>query len=283
MSIRRIPMARAASRAAYWLPFKQVGRAMSSTVSADVMEESRVQRDKYQALSTLVARQMPTGLPLSAYELAVFSQNGEDGVLYELCRRINVPPTFVEFGIGTGVEGNCVLLADVFGWSGLFIEPVDSAYKALALKYKPGGPVTTLRAAVTPENVEAIFSQAGVPRDLGVLSIDIDGNDYWVWERITSWSPVIVVVEFNSVLPFDEPVVQPLTDGPPVISSSFGASLSEMERLGKSKGYRLVHVEMAGVNAFFVRSDVTSELPDVARHGLNYYLAGARFQHPRST
>jgi hypothetical protein len=240
----------------------------------------------YLTLSELVSRQLPSDLPLSAYELSVFSQNGEDGVLHELCRRLPVPHTFVEFGIQSGWEGNCVLLADVFGWGGLFIEYDADGFQELERKYAYNPQVKTVCAKVTPQNVNSLFSGADVPPELGILSIDIDGNDYWVWEAVTGYRPAVLVIEFNSGIPSKEPLVQPFNEGDPLLATFFGANLAALEQLGAAKDYELVHTDIAGVNAFFVRRDLLIKgVPtgdSVARHGLNYYLMSSEHRHTES-
>jgi hypothetical protein len=240
----------------------------------------------YLTLSELVSRQLPSDLPLSAYELSVFSQNGEDGIFQELCRRLPVPHTFVEFGIQSGWEGNCVLLADVFGWSGLFIEYDSDGFRELERKYAYNSQVKTVCAKVTPQNVNSLFADADVPPELGILSIDIDGNDYWVWKAITGYRPAVLIIEFNAGIPSKEPLVQPFNEGDPLLTTFFGANLAALEKLGAAKDYELVHTDIAGVNAFFVRRDLlTKAVPtgdSVARHGLNYYLMSSDHRHPES-
>ena len=114
---------------------------------------------------------------LARYEMRGFSQNGEDGVLVEIFNRIGVTNRFfVEFGIQAGTEGDCVLLADVFGWSGVFIEADEVLFAALSAKYE-GFPVRCVRDMVTAERIEEIFTSAEVPAAPDLLSIDIDGND----------------------------------------------------------------------------------------------------------
>lgn len=261
---------------------KTVGKVVGDRIADDVSKGSLA----YFALSEFSSRQLPPDLPLSAYELSVFSQNGEDGILQELCRRLSVPQTFVEFGIESGAEGNCVLLADVFGWGGLFIEYDHDKFEQLQRKYAYNSRVKTVCAMVNPQNIGSLFDQANVPTDLGILSIDIDGNDYWVWEAITEYRPAILVIEFNSGISSEEPIVQPFNEGDPELSSFFGANLAALEKLGTAKAYELVHTDIAGVNAFFVRRDLLSDsIPTgsaVARHGLNYYLASSKYRHPVS-
>ena len=103
---------------------------------------------------------------LGPFELRVNSQNGEDGVIAEILRRTGVSsdPYFVEFGIQRGVEGNCVVLADLLGWRGLFIEAEADEFEHLQSKYR-WTPVTTRRTMVTSDNVQTVFAEAGVPEE----------------------------------------------------------------------------------------------------------------------
>lgn len=224
---------------------------------------------------------------LTRYEYRVFSQNGEDGVLAELLSRVpSTPRYFVEFGIGPGAEGNAVFLADVMGWAGSFIEPDPAGYADLERKYRSVERVGTLQAAVTAENVEALFDRLGVPEEPGVLSIDVDGNDFWIWKAIERFRPHLVVIEYNSSL---DPGRQLAQRYDPEWRNSgtdfFGASLGALRALGASKGYRLVHAELAGVNAFFVRGDLDAELPaphDVPARPPNFDLAGRKHRYDAS-
>lgn len=218
----------------------------------------------YTNLALLQERYGPRGGGLAGYELRVFSQNGEDGVLAEILHRIGVGSRwFVEFGVGPALEGTCVLLADVDGWSGLFIEGSDAHHAQLAEKYRRIDRVRTRQAMVTAENIEAILDEAGVPEDLDVLSIDIDSNDYWVWKAIERFSPRVVVCEYNGAIDPGRAVTQPYDptggwDG----TEFFGASLGAIVSLGASKGYRLVHTDLTGTNAFFVRDELASAFAD---------------------
>ena len=150
--------------------------------------------------------------PAHAFELRVFSQNGEDGVLAEILRRVGAPARyFVEFGVESGREGNCVYLADVAGWRGLFMEADEEHVPSCCeRKYAAAQDAcTTVRARVTPRNVEELFAQAGVPEEPDVVSIDVDGQDYWIWEAIESYRPRVVIVEYNSAIDPRRRLVQP--------------------------------------------------------------------------
>lgn len=184
------------------------------------------------------------------------------------------PEWFVEFGVGSGDEGNCVLLADRMGWAGLFIESDAHAFAQLQDKYRDRPDVRTVQANVTADNVEELLRQAGVPPELGVLSIDIDGNDYWVWEAIRGFRPRVTVIEYNANLPLAARLVMPRNDAHRWDETDyFGASLGAYRQLGAEKGYVLVHTDSTGVNAFFVLRSLCRELPPgeaVALHSANY-------------
>jgi hypothetical protein len=201
---------------------------------------------------------------LTPYELKVFSQNGEDGVIAEILARIGAEAGwFVEFGSGPGAEANCVYLADVLDWSGLFIESGEAHFEALERKYAATPRVRTLQATVMPDNVERLFAEAGVPDEIDVLSIDVDGPDYWIWEALERVRPRLVVIEYNAGLDPQRRLVQPLEaasagwDG----TDYFGASLGALRVLGESKDYRLVHTDLSGSNAFFVLEGLCADMP----------------------
>lgn len=250
-------------------------------------------RSIYLALAELLDRHRDAGRPpdsgpLTPYELRCFSQHGEDGVIAEILRRINVGTRyFVEFGIEAGTEGNCVVLADVLDWSGLFIEPEEGFHAALSRKYATNPRVATHRAFVSPANVQALFAQCGVPEEPDILSIDVDGADYWIWEQVTDYRPRVVVIEYNASLPAGRRLVQPADHtGGWQGTDYFGASLDALVDLGSRQGYRLVHTDLASANAFFVRDDLAAEgFPPAAavprRSEPNYFMQA--YHHPPDT
>lgn len=225
------------------------------------------------------ARPPATAQDLTIFEARVFSQNGEDGVIEEVMRRIGVGSSvFVEFGIESGIEGNCVFLAEVLGWKGLFIESDPEHFARLATRYRDRPGVVTTQAEATPENINDLIAAAGIGGEIDVLSIDIDSHDYWVWKAISVVRPRLVVIEYNAHTPFPERLVQPLSEpGPWRRTDYFGASLGALEALATDLGYRLVHTDLAGVNAFFVSSEKGDAFPAaecVPRRSPNYFLMG---------
>ena len=240
------------------------------------------QQIRYLSYSELLAR-ASGGLDLSLYELSIFSQNGEDGVLQEIFRRIGTTNrTFVEIGASAN-EANAVLLADVLGWTGMFVDASTAESSALIKKYASSDRVAIIEALVTPQNLVDILQSNSCPTNFDLLSIDVDGNDYWLWEAIGPFKPRVVVIEYNSALgPITATVkhyVSDSWDG----TSDFGGSVKAFAALGERLGYRLVHAESTGVNLFFVRHDVFQDgtfltSDEVISRVPNFYLYGLR--HP---
>jgi hypothetical protein len=231
-------------------------------------------------LHELAARHDAAG-NLTPYEFRVFSQNGEDGIIAELVRRIGVgcPRTFVEFGAGAGRSGNCVFLADALAWEGLFIEPAADDFAQLSRKYGYTDRVRTMPEFVTPDNLDDLIERAGLTQ-IGVMSIDVDGNDYYIWQALRT-RPAIVVIEYNGNLPLDRILVQPFADAPWDGTTYYGSSLAALTALGKQLGYSLVHTELTGTNAFFVADEHVAAFTDIVEvpaRIANYELLG--FGHP---
>ena len=259
-------------------------------VGALASEVQRVRRSQlYAALADVTAthRAAPPDLseaarlrrvPLTGWERSVFSQFGEDGVIAELVRRVGAPSRyFVEFGAESGLEGNCPLLASE-GWSGLFMEADAEQGRSLQWRYQSAPMILTKVTTVTTDNVETLFRKHGVPAEPDLLSIDVDGIDWWVWRAITSFRPRIVVIEYNGHLTPDRALTIPAEHREPWDGTSYyGASLTACERLARAKGYHLAHTELNGNNAFFVRDDLCDAIPDddvVPRRMTNLFLAG---------
>lgn len=185
---------------------------------------------------------------LTAYERRVFSQNGEDGIIDAIFRKIG--PTnryFVEFGVQDGSECNTRLLAERHGWRGLLMDGGhENSDRSLRREF------------ITAENINDLFARYAVPAEFDLLSIDIDGNDYWVWRALdTRFRPRVVIIEYNAA------------EGPERVSTIeyapafrwggtdyMGASLGALVAVSRDRGYTLVACDSRGVNAFFVRNDL---------------------------
>jgi hypothetical protein len=218
-----------------------------------------------------VLRQPPYDGPkrLERHGFRAFSQNDEDGILQEIFRRIGTAGrTFVEFGVQDGLQNNSRLLL-YQGWSGLWIEAdrraCDKMQRSFAAELA-AGQLQLQRAFVDAENISGLIESARLG-ELDLLSIDIDGNDYWIWEAIAA-RPRVVVMEYNAKFPPPTKWVMQYNPKHRWNYSDYqGASLESLNELARKKGYTLVGSCFAGVNAFFVRDDLVQQHfpePDVA-------------------
>lgn len=216
---------------------------------------------------------------LLSYGFKVYSQSDEDGIIQEVFRRIGiVHRTFVEFGVGTGIECNTVKLL-IEGWGGLWIEALGQRVADIRRNFGTfvdDGKLSVIESLVTAENINALLTQGTMTGEIDLLSIDIDYNDYWIWKAIEVLRPRVVVIEYNATLRPPLSLVVPYEperhwDG----SNYFGASLGALVRLGQSKGYRLVGCNFSGANAFFVRNDLCET------HFLEPATAEEHYEPPR--
>lgn len=208
-----------------------------------------------------------------------FSQNDEDGILQEIFRRIGTAnKTFVEFGVQDGLQTNTRLLL-YQGWRGLWIEADERAHRKISRSFATeiaAGQLQSLRTFVTAQNISDLIESARLG-ELDLLSIDIDGNDYWIWDAIAV-KPRVIVIEYNAKFrPPTKWVMQYNPEHRWNYTDYQGASLESLNLLARQKGYTIVGCCLAGVNAFFVRDDLVPghfEEPDVAKlyNPPRYYL-----------
>lgn len=205
-------------------------------------------------------------------EFRAFSQWGEDGIIQYLINRVPIEnKSFVEFGVENYIEANTRFLLINNNWKGLVLDGSQSHINYIRKdRIYWRHDLTAECRFITRENINEILDECGFRGDIGLLSIDIDGNDYWVWESIDVIRPRIVICEYNSVFGSTRPVTVPYsanfvrTDAH-YSNLYFGASLPALCLLANSKGYDFVGSNSTGSNAFFVRND----LP----HGLRTYSA----------
>jgi hypothetical protein len=190
------------------------------------------------------------------FENTIHSQAGEDGVLRKIFEVVEPTRRFaVEFGAGDGISFSNVrhLLAHD-GWGGLLVEGDAKRAQQLRDNYLGYADVRTLQAWVYPANVELLFEENGVPRDLDLLVIDIDSNDYYVWRAIRAFRPKVVVLEYNGR--FAPPLKMVIGFHPLMYWNEkdfhHGASIQSLCELGKRKGYELIGANFRGINLFFV-------------------------------
>jgi hypothetical protein len=209
--------------------------------------------------------ELPPAQRLTAQRFRGLSQNGEDGMVLALLRAAGVEhATFAE--IGSGINGgNSGFLAQELGWRGLMVDGDKKRVAMLRSRFHAER-VVPRHAWVTRENIDELLADGGLEGEIDLLSIDIDGNDIWVWESIQRVSARIVVIEFNELYGIDEALATPYDpkfNRRNFKSLYFGASLPAVVNVGRRLGYRLVAVEPRGVNAFLVRNDVAPDIPEV--------------------
>ena len=213
------------------------------------------------------------------FEFSKFSQNGEDGIIEEIFKRIGTSNKyFVEFGIENGQECNCRWLVENNGWQGLWIDGGAENIRQAKEHYQ-NYPVTLAEHFIDKDNIVEIFNKYQVPQEFDLLSIDIDGNDYWVWESLKSFQPRVVIMEYNgSYFPHEEWVMPYNPKHRFNSTANYGASLRSYEALGRQLGYRLIGCDSAGVNAFFVHEKFADNFSHNAA-GAEYHYVCPKFRN----
>jgi hypothetical protein len=222
-----------------------------------------------------LARRGPALPAFHDVEFRCYSQNGEDGILLYLFSLLGTTDRrVVEICAGAGIECNAANLIINHAWRGLLIDgsPDNVGYGRAFYSECPNtrlSPPHLVDAWITAETVDALVTSHGFAGSFDLLSLDLDGNDYWAWKALTSISPRVVVLEFNShcgpersmTISYDPEFRLDYAATP----YRCGASLPAFVKLARAKGYRLVGVQSLGFNAFFVRDDVGAALlPEVS-------------------
>ena len=196
-------------------------------------------------------------------EFKVFSQFGDDGIIQFLIARLGISrdqSSFVEFGVQDYSESNTRFLLLNDNWRGLVMDSDPQnieQIKGCDLYWRHD--LTALCRWIDRDNINEILKDGGFSGEVGLLSIDIDGNDYWVWERIEVLNPVIVIAEYNSVfgarraltVPYDPKFNRTAAH---YSNLYWGASLAALALLAQRKGYAFIGSNLAGNNAYFVRA-----------------------------
>lgn len=204
---------------------------------------------------------------LQEAEFKVFSQWGDDGIIQYLIHYLDFPNTsFVEFGVEDYKESNTRFLLMNNNWSGLVMDGSESHIAAIKKsefywKYD----LTAINAFITVENINTLISDAGFSGEIGLLHIDIDGNDYWIWKALEIVQPILMIVEYNSVFGSERSITVPY-EAQFVRSQAHysnlyaGASLGALCDLASEKGYCFVGSNSAGNNAYFIKNGYQKEL-----------------------
>jgi hypothetical protein len=200
---------------------------------------------------------------LARWGYKIYSQHDEDGMIAEIFRRIGCQSRyFIELGVGEGLENNTLALL-MQDWNGIWIEGRQESYRRIQAGMPhtiASGQLSVKHSFITRDNINSLIKEEHPPEEIDLLSIDIDGNDFHVWDQIHAVRPRVVVIEYNPKFPppinycmqYDARHSWDFTD-------HSGASLSFLERHFRTRGYSLVGCDVTGTNAFFVRADLAQE------------------------
>ncbi len=198
-------------------------------------------------------------------EFQVFSQFGDDGIIQYLINKIDIPnKIFIEFGVENYKESNTRFLLINNKWSGFVIDGSSSNIECIKKDFLYSHfDLHAQEGFITINNINHLiksFIDIGYPTEIGLLSIDIDGNDYWIWKEINIINPVIVIIEYNSLFGPEKPWTIPYQDDfyrlkiDPLFQY-WGVSISALCHLGEDKGYDFIGCNSQGNNAYFIRKD----------------------------
>lgn len=201
--------------------------------------------------------------------LNIFTTAGEDGILLNIFTKTGWgSKTFIDIGSNDCINSNCANLAFHHGWKGLFIDGNKQVLERGRHIYKRffkehGTRFSFFHAIVTPDNINEIIKTQLPDNSVDLLSIDLDGNDYFIWEQLSAVQPRVVMVEvqvekgFTKFVPGYNNAFELYEDNTPK-----GASPLSMKILAEKKGYTLVASNKGCYNLFFVRNDCLNNLPE---------------------
>ncbi|MFI5071569.1 MAG: hypothetical protein ACHP8A_11830 [Terriglobales bacterium] len=199
-------------------------------------------------------------------EFRVYSQWGDDGIIQWIISRLpSTPKRFVEFGVEDYSESNTRFLMVNNNWTGLVMDGSPENISRLRRRkwfWRYG--LTALPYFVTCDNVDSLIADWAANQEVGLLHIDVDGNDYWLWDAIHCTSPSICIMEYNALFGSERAVTIPYSANFSRFDAHysgqyFGASLAALTMLARAKGYALVGTNSAGNNAYYVRADLLTD------------------------
>lgn len=207
---------------------------------------------------------------LEDVEFKVFSQWGDDGIIQWLINNITIPnKTFIEFGVEDYSESNTRFLMMNNNWSGFVMDGSEQNVSIIRNSaYYWRYELYAKSAFIDCDNINELISSQSFDKEVGLLHIDLDGNDYWIWKRIDVIRPVIVIMEYNSVLGIERAITVPYDKYYSRTKAHYsnlyyGASLKALHHLANQKGYAFIGCNSAGNNAYFIRRDKLNNITEV--------------------
>jgi hypothetical protein len=225
---------------------------------------------------------------LREVEFKVFSQWGDDGIIQWLVNNLEFPnKTFVEFGVENYRESNTRFLMMNDNWSGLVMDGAESnVAQIINSEYFWKYTLSAKAVCIDTDNINRLLSSSGLDKEVGILHVDLDGNDYWIWKEINVISPILVILEYNSVFGIDRAITTPydkafFRTNAHYSNLYFGASLRALHQLSADKGYAFIGSNSAGNNAYFVRNDKLHDSVQEVSLGSGYVLSMFRESRDR--
>lgn len=200
-------------------------------------------------------------------EFSIFSQFQDDGIIQFLIRQLrSIKHVFVEFGVENYLESNTRFLLQNNNWTGLIMDGNKKNIEMIKTHhFYWKHDLTAVHSFVTAENINNLLESHLSTPEVGLLHIDIDGNDYWIWKAIESIDPQIVIVEYNSVFGSERAITIPYFQDFQRTKYHYtnlyaGSSLLALCDLADLKGYYFVGSNSAGNNAYFVKKEFIGDL-----------------------
>ena len=203
-------------------------------------------------------------------EFKIFSQFGDDGIIQYLVDKLNIGyeyHNFIEFGVEDYSEANTKFLLLNNNWSGLILDSSKNNIEKIKKRnFFWRFELEAIECFITKENINSIILESNFnEKKIGILSIDVDGNDYWIWREINAIDPLIVIIEFNSTFGFNNKISIPYNsefERSKAHHSNlyWGASLEAFKFLAKQKSYKFFTTNSAGNNAYFVKDNIFDKL-----------------------
>lgn len=206
-------------------------------------------------------------------EFKVFSQFGDDGIIQFLVDYLDIKEkTFIEFGVEDYLESNTRFLMMNNNWEGMVMDgSEENIGKIIKTGYYWKHNLLAKKLFVEQENINEFIKENGFSGKIGLLHIDIDGNDYWIWKKINVIEPAIVIIEYNSVFDREKPWVIPYDKDfyrtkAHSTNLFWGSSITSLCDLAEKKGYVFIGTNSAGNNAYFVKKGREKELKSLSSH-----------------
>lgn len=216
-------------------------------------------------------------------EFKIFSQWGDDGIIQWLIHHLEIEhEIFVEFGVSDYRESNTRFLMMNNNWSGLIMDgSKENVASIIGSEYYWKYDLEAKAAFIDRENINPLLKSSLKDPRVGLLHIDLDGNDYWIWEEINGVDPDVVILEYNSIFGSERAITvpyDPLFDRTRAHYSNhyFGASLQALVKLSEKKGYAFIGCNSAGNNAFFVRRELLKDPVREVSAAEGFVMAKAR-------